>query len=326
MYIEPEVGALMESRYVVLAECYLEMAEKNIPDLTGSRPVPALIALDTEMTNLINLFNMVLATEDEIGPVYYRLFDQLTVYFNRRGLYFQPQQWAITLIEKAANETLIQVGLLNYIAASASSSGQFEHALTVYHFILEEFRERPQHPGLGVIHHNLSLTYWRTGDVTAAIQQGEQALHLELHHEHPRGIVMALIHLAHIHYQQGEVKKAFGYLHRAASIVEQHDDAYLEAYFTSQMAYLTAEYADPDKTESFFQRALRLWQTIDEPILLAETRFNYAAFLYALGQLQSAIRLAQESLPILEQAETDRATVVREALELWQAEFINLKP
>jgi tetratricopeptide (TPR) repeat protein len=313
------VGSVLEKRYLREAKLYEQMTDRLVPQLNGANQAIISAALDDELGNFEHLFKTILANEGVIDAVYYRLYSRLTTYFNLRGLYAEQINWAVELIKRITSDSeLVDVSLLNSIALSYDQIGAHQEALTLYDFILNEFTDQPDHPGLGVIHFNTSLSHHHLGNTAKAIKHCRKAIELETLHEHGRGMVMSMIFMAQLAHDIGDINACFDYLQQTMTVAEQiNDDAYLQAYCTGMMAFLTAEYAPPPRTETIFREAIRQWEHLNEPTQLAMVYFNYAGFLHALERYEESLKYARKSLKLYEVLGTYHVKIVRDAISEW---------
>jgi tetratricopeptide (TPR) repeat protein len=320
MQIHEKIGTIFAQRYQVLTQQMLAYVVPLIGQI--ERSTESALLLDAELSTFSHLFEVALQQPD---PPFQELCDvlkHLNKYFNIRGLYFEQVGWAQSLLtyfleHDSTTGDMIDLAVLNTIASGYTALGKPEDALEIYDFILELYASDPNHPGLATICFNAANAYHSLGDTQSALRMCQRALAIDQLQGDQRGIAMIHMLMADLANESEDALGIFQHLKQAINIILELDNAYLHAQITGKMALYMARYYDWQRAEGLFKQAVAMWRQIGDDEQLAVVLFNYAGLLHETDRRQEALKLAHESIALLDEYGLTRADLVRAAIESW---------
>jgi len=316
LYISPAVGRLFAARHGNQLRAYADLFGSIQGRLVGTR---ALELLDADLPTLVALFDQLTTrpTADGIAR-WIPLFNRLTPWLGLRWLFPEQKRWCQAVISfSLESHDEVEIMLLNGLALAFDALGDGEKALNLFDMAVQLAEDRPDYPGLGALYHNHSQALSLAGDLGGALEMSESAVEAESRLGTPNGLARVLAHHAELLRQFGDIKAAGGALRQALEAAGDSPDLDLEARLTEAQVQIIAEYADPADTEPIFQRALSLWEQLNDTASIARVSLNYAAFLHALDRIPEARAAAERSRRLYEGLGAPQAETVREAIRQW---------
>ncbi len=135
----------------------------------------------------------------------------------------------------------------------------------------------------------------REGRIGAAFRRAKQALSVSRAQEGAEAVARALLHLAYLHFRQGEYRRA----RRLACEAQKHapPQNVIRVDALILLGLCAAEAEAPAEAEEFYRRAINLSRELDYPRGLARALHNLSATVYVpRGQFGPALAADEESL------------------------------
>ena len=305
MRLNDEVGAILDSRYQVAVELMEEFTSERKAELKDARSVAATLEIDQELTNLIQLLDLV--TESvEIAPyaTVRSLFTNIETHLTLRGLRDEKLRWSqrLQVWEMHINDDKVDIGVLNGQANAYLEQGRYDVAIHLFHHLIEHIRDIPAlRHSLARIYVNLGIAYRKSGQLDEAAEVTEAGLQMESENDgEPRTIAIFMLNLAQLRADQDRFAEALDLTRQARAIIEQIGDELLhgECLYVLGNHLLLNGYET--EAAQIYGLTLQLASRTQNELVTARVQFSLARLWERQGDVEGAWALAIASAKIFE--------------------------
>lgn len=238
---------------------------------------------------------------------------------------------AVTEINRArdlsvqANDKIGEAKALTTLGLAFSSKREMGRATELSKQAIEIFRTAGDRHGEAIALNSLGQVYEGTNQPSLAILQYEQALHLFEEIEFPDGASLSLFKLARINNSNGQPEQALKLLERSVQLSRAAGQARIEATALVEIAKVYVTQKRYQLAEQQYQKITKFYGEIGDSRGQATTANAYVDLLIQLEQLDKALKVSVEALPLSEKA-GDRGILINTLYNISRIEFQNGSP
>lgn len=304
MEIDKEIGTLLDARYQSLIGVMNDFTVSIAPQLQASQSREALVQLDTELPNIVNVVDSLLdkgVADDRLACLHLiSLIVHMERYFTIRGLWEAKLRWAMALLEPSAHAApkLTHV-LFNVVGTAYSEMGNYEKAVELYQLAVK-YADLADNPDLTRVYGNLGVAYWRLGRLDEALVYTRRLWEAEKKAGNLHETAVALANLAEIHLEYGDTEGGLLAAFDALKLANQIGDEVLQAQFTALTAKHMVARGLLHEAVPVYKTAIGLLNELDDEPTLGLALLNYGLLQHLLNHNIDAVQLVQASLEIFE--------------------------
>jgi serine/threonine protein kinase/tetratricopeptide (TPR) repeat protein len=204
----------------------------------------------------------------------------------------QEIQHALTLARETDNESTEAIALSNL--AQIQSETDTERSLSTYRVVLRMRREKGDQPAAAICLMNMGNIFFRTGNVTAARVNYQEALGIDTQLKNKIGIAQDLTSLAEVDLERGDLRDAQDKSLQAIKDFRENQDLDNESAATSVLVRVFVAKRDAPEATPYVKRIQEI--ASKDPETQFYGRLSLAEYLGGSGKRDEAIQLIA-SLP-----------------------------
>ncbi|MCS6806767.1 MAG: tetratricopeptide repeat protein [Acidobacteriota bacterium] len=152
-----------------------------------------------------------------------------------------------------------------------------------------------------LLRHNLAVLLHHRGDLQAALQQYQAALHLATLRDDKTGLARSLYNIGHVQQALGQQELALQQYQLALKISEEMDDTMSMALALHQIGRIYQDRGEYTAALQPYQRALTLFAHLDDRASQARTLHNIGRIHHDSGEPLAALQQYQHSLRLFDE-------------------------
>jgi len=208
-----------------------------------------------------------------------------------------------------SNEALALARAINYkpgialaqftLGRAYSNLNNYDRAVTYLNAAGDGFSQLQDSLGVARVQSRLAWVSIQRGDYATAFELGQQSLRVAEQRNDLLLIRQTHSHLGSLHVLLGDYTLALEFLTTAMDEHERANDLRSVCRTLNALGELYRLKGDPEKAENYYDKSIRLAESLQNPLLRAEAESNLAAVETEQGQPLAAIRTAHRSLRVL---------------------------
>ncbi len=280
------------------ARCFLDLAERTEPLLSGPGQRAALVTLDAEHANLRAALTW--STGHGDPELLGRLAAALGRFWTMRGYWEEGRAWLARALAQAQGLSLpVRARAYRVAGILALNQADFKEAGVLLEAALDLFRTLDDEASAANVLERLGAAAFDQGDPARGIALYQESLTIARRLDHPRAIANALRGLGRAANQQGRPAEAAAYHEEALARFRDLDDAWGTAVSLTSLGEVDSQnLGAPAHAAALYEEALALFRALGARALVSDTLLALADVALTLNRPEETQRLAAEALDL----------------------------
>lgn len=321
MYIDSEVGSLLDKRYRLLSKAYYDLVNEVTPLLESDFSSESITRLDQEYLNLFDLFPTMIKREECPLEWLLAIYVHLETYLVMRGMYSEIVNWGVDIFERFKQVSVTPPAvLLNCMGVGYDALGRLDEAKMVFGLILKHYHDQLNESDNAAIHYNFARLYLNIGEVMKAAVYCKLAVEGDERRGNKRGVALGLALLADVFWETKQYAEGLQVMRRALEVAREIGNAHMIANMTGELARHMYGQCDPHEITKVYEEAIHLLKERHDEMGLARTYHNYAVLCHNNSWHEKAYGLVSLSLEIYERYNPSAVEETQSMLAEWRDE------